>query len=710
MRNGLPVDLPSRTLDALVYLIEHRDRSVHKEEIIAAIWDNVIVTDDSLIHAVSILRRALGDERHHSKYIQTIPRRGYRFVADVRTDDRQAAGAPPAVPAAGLPTPAALRDEPDSASRPGRPAVALGAATWIAIIAGFALLIAILDSGSLPSAPGAASVRLFQPAPPGTSIVSGGVLSPDGRYLAFVARDESRGEIALWLRTLQTDELRPLGDTAGASKPFWSPDSRHIGFFADGQLRAIEIADDSVRTITTVFAAAGGAWSPDGTILFAEWANGLYAVPASGDGTVRTVAVLDRNAEDIAYAWPQFFPDGRQFLYQIVSLDAERSGIYVGDLETERHVKLLATSSSAALAPPHHLLHVENGMLIAEELDTERRELTGRATVIARGVSAPSIAAENVVSASAGLIAFQQGIVRQNLAWYGRDGEQQESLQLPTGLLNPRISPDGSYLAGSSSPTTDPGLWLISLDRDETTRLETDALAPVWSPDGRRLAFGSRNGYRLLIRSVDGSEAERVVANGSTVRILNDWSPDGRWLVFTQQGVGTGLDLWTLDIDTGEARPLLATPESETQARFSPDGRWIAYASDETGVLETYVVRFPEMDDRRRVSVGGGGQPQWRADQSELFYLSPELALMTVAVDRSADMQFGPPRQLFRAPIAGDPANGRDFYAVDADGARFLIDTAASGSDGEAITIMVNWDAGATAQQQVAARIEPNEP
>ena len=707
------MDLPSRAFDVLLHLIEHRDRFVDKDEIIAAIWGKVIVTDDSLIHAVSVLRRALGDVRQHSRFIQTIPRRGYRFVAEIREDDRAAAEAAPAVPAGAPRSPGAPGDAPETATGPASRAGAVSPRVWTAVIATLALAAAavvLIDPAIGPAAPEAASVRLFQPAPPDSTIVSGGVLSPDGRYLAFVARDKSRGETAMWLRALQTDELRPLRGTAGASKPFWSPDSRHIGFFANGQLLAIAIADESLRTIAPVFAAAGGTWGPDDTILFAEWTHGLVAVPASGDGAVRTVSVLDRDAGDIAYAWPQFFPDGRQFLYQIVSLDAERSGIYVGSLGTEQHFKLLDTSSSAALAPPRHLLHVENDMLIAEELDAERRELTGRAIVLARGVSAPSIMGESIVSASAGLIAFQQGTARQDLAWYGRDGKQQETLQLATGLFNPRISPDGALLAGSSSPTTDPGLWLISLERDETTRLETDALAPVWSPDGRRLAFGSRSGQSLMIRSVDGSDAERVVANGSGVMILNDWSPDGRWLVFTQQGVGTGLDLWILDIGTGESRPLLATADSETQARLSPDGQWIAWASDETGALETYVARFPELTDRRRVSAGGGGQPQWRADQRELFYLSPQLAVMAVAVEPGAVTEFGPPRQLFRAPIAGDPADGRDFYAVNADGTRFLIATTATENESEAITIMVNWSGSREGVQgELAAAFDGSE-
>lgn len=223
-RHGVAVDLPSRAFDTLVYLIEHRERSVDKEEIIAAIWGKVIVTDDSLIHAVSVLRRLLGDERQHPRYIQTIPRRGYRFVADPRVDDdpRPAAAAPEEA-APNLPGPIAARDRRETAGAGGRTTAIPGATPWATVIAGVALLVAVvvlLRPEDDPAAQGPASVRLFQPAPPDWSIVSGGVLSADGRYLAFVARDESRGETSLWLRTLQTDELRPLRGTSGASRPF----------------------------------------------------------------------------------------------------------------------------------------------------------------------------------------------------------------------------------------------------------------------------------------------------------------------------------------------------------------------------------------------------------------------------------------------------------------------------------------------------------
>jgi DNA-binding winged helix-turn-helix (wHTH) protein len=268
-RGDTSVQLPSRAFDVLVYLIEHRERSVRKDEIIAAIWHDVVVTDDSLIHAISVLRRALGDER--PKYIETIPRRGYRFVGDVRTIEPQTESLPDEWTASSG-SPPAVRPR-------GPPKTPFGPRAWTAAAAGVAaLLVAIVvyegdqRSGGIDSG---ASVRLFQPPPPGTRIVSGGVLSANGRYLTFVARDETDGQTGLWVRALHSGELRLLEGTAGASKPFWSPDSTRIGFFSNGKLVATDLNGGTLQTIATVVGGAGATWGPDDTILFAEWASGL---------------------------------------------------------------------------------------------------------------------------------------------------------------------------------------------------------------------------------------------------------------------------------------------------------------------------------------------------------------------------------------------------------------------------------------------------
>lgn len=301
------------------------------------------------------------------------------------------------------------------------------------------------------------------------------------------------------------------------------------------------------------------------------------------------------------------------------------------------------------------------------------------------------------------MLAFQHGGTERNFAWYDREGHELGAVSLPTVLFNPRVSPDESRLVATSSLTHEPGLWLASLARAEYARLATDAIGPLWSPDGRRVAFTARGGTELLVRALDSGAPPQILLSDGTIKILNDWSPNGADLVYTRAD-DTSVDLWIADARDRRARPLLTTPFNEMQARLSPDGQWIAYASDESGVLEVYVQRYPDLGEKRLVSVRGGGQPQWRADQRELFYLSADRAVMSVEVNARADvLTFGAPRALFRPAIAGSPADARDHYAATADGRKFLVDGAAQTGNDAAITVIVNWAAGAVEPPPTAA-------
>ena len=254
-------------------------------------------------------------------------------------------------------------------------------------------------------------------------------------------------------------------------------------------------------------------------------------------------------------------------------------------------------------------------------------------------------------------------------------------------------------MLATGAVTTNPGLWLASISHEEYARLESDAIAPLWAPDGNRLAFTARGGVDLLVREVASEANSATLLRGGPVKILNDWSPDGATIVFTQSDERTKLDLWTVALADRRPAPLLATPFNEMQARLSPDGNWITYVADTTGTLEVYVSRYPSLTDTRRVSQAGGGQPQWRSDQLELFFVSADRELMAVSVTNGESLSLGTPRALFRAPISGGPADAREFYAVAADGQTFLIDSAASNEARAPITVMVNW-AGATAAAQ----------
>lgn len=296
-RDDALVPLPSRALDALAYLIAHRDRAVDREEIIAAVWHDVAVTDDSLIHAVSVIRRTLGDDPSHATFIETIPRRGYRFIGPVETIGPTTARRE-ALPDSAVAQPAS--HQPRSAAWRARPLVA--AAIGVVLIA------ALIQVGRGLTTDGRsdASVRVEQIAPPGTTIVSSGIVSPVGRHLAFVARDDRTGKTALWIRAIDAVDARALADTDGASHPFFSPDGQSVAFFRNGQRVASDVRGERRRTVAPVRGApAGGSWGTDGVIVFAEWTTGLFAVPAGG-GSPSPLTRLDHTALDVAHAWPQF--------------------------------------------------------------------------------------------------------------------------------------------------------------------------------------------------------------------------------------------------------------------------------------------------------------------------------------------------------------------------------------------------------------------
>jgi Tol biopolymer transport system component len=238
-------------------------------------------------------------------------------------------------------------------------------------------------------------------------------------------------------------------------------------------------------------------------------------------------------------------------------------------------------------------------------------------------------------------------------------------------------------------------VWLVDLASRHSTQLAADGIAPLWSPDGRRLAFTSRAGLDLHVRGSGGEAHLEPLFSDQSVKVLNDWSAHAQAIIYTRHDPVSKLDLWHVPVGGGAARPLLNGAFNEAQARFSPDGRWLAYVADGTGTQEIYVRRYPELDAPRQVSNGGGGQPQWRADQRELFYLSPDRSLMTATVVDTREVSFGAPRRLFRTSIAEGPSAARDSYAVMPDGRSFLID-ARGDAPTKPITVVVDWTAGLT--------------
>jgi dipeptidyl aminopeptidase/acylaminoacyl peptidase len=324
-------------------------------------------------------------------------------------------------------------------------------------------------------------------------------------------------------------------------------------------------------------------------------------------------------------------------------------------------------------------------------------------------VAPASLAEGSGVSASREVVAFRASPSERQLRWVDRSGSPQGALNVPASMFNFRISPDGRSVLAAGSLTASTGVWLIDLARRQSTQVAVDGMAAVWSPDGKRIAFTSRAGLDLHVRQSSGDGGVEPRVSDTSIKVLNDWSRPAKTIIYTRHDASTLLDLWHVPVGGGAGRPLLRTSFNEAQARLSSDGRWIAYMSDESGAQEVYVRRYPELDAPRRVSVGGGSQPQWRADQQELFYLAPDRSLMAVTARPAASEPFGVPRRLFRASIADSPSDARDSYAVMPDGRSFLIDGRRDGA-AASITVMRHWAAGLMPAPALTARHDANAP
>lgn len=701
LRDGTPIPLPSRAFDTLVYLLRHRNQIVEKDALIAAVWQGSFVSDDSLVHCISVLRRALQDEAERPLLIATVPRRGYRFIGEVVD---LAPDAPAPLPQDVL-IPHAVREDDVVATNPARsevivlspPTIRAWRMAAIALTAAGIVVISLLLAGRLGGHEGTGvsppTVVLAQLPPSGATLSSNGVLSPNGRFLAFTARDRDTGTSNLWVRTLDSTDVRVIDTTDGASRPFWSPDSRAIGYFAADRVKTVPIDGGGSRVVARITgSAAGGTWSRDNLLLFGDSGRGLVAVELS-TGTTRVVTSLDVT-HDGAHAWPSFLPDGRRFLYTITSWNPGRAGIWLSATDgSESPRRLVSSQSPAAFAEPGYLLYVQDNALVALRL-AENLSPSGPSYTLASHIPTPRVVDADAFSVSGSLLSYRLGGKSDEMAWFSRQGQRVATLQEPTALKNPTLSPDGSQLLATGIPSRDPGLWLVDLSGNAATRLADDGIGPVWAPDGQRIAYTARGGRDIVLSSTLGPSREQVLLHDDTRKVLQAWSPDGAFLLFTRRSEETQLDLWLLPVAQPEqARPLLATPANERGAAIAPDGRWFAYTSDESGESEVYIQAFPGLGSKRMVSVGGGSGATWRRDEQELFFLSPDADLMALDVRFDSAPHVGRARRLFRPPVLAGVSEARNHYVASPDGKAFLFNITEDGQERAAISVMVNWAA-----------------
>jgi Tol biopolymer transport system component len=529
-------------------------------------------------------------------------------------------------------------------------------------------------------------------------------ISPDGRYVVFRLNTDD-GKQLLWMRALGSFEAHPLLGTDGASQQFWSPNSRSVGFFANGKLKRIDVSGGSAQTICDAPSNYSGAWSRDGTIIFSRGvASGLYRVPAAG-GMPTQLTEVDSARNEIEHIWPYFLPDGRHFLFLVRNAQPENSGIYVGTLDSKEITRLLQAHSSVAYAPPGYVLFVRESTLMAQGFDADTLELKGDAFPVAEQTLRNPIIGRAMFSVSENgvLVLRAGGFVNNQLIWFDRSGKQLGALTPPGSYNAPALSHDEKKIAVSRvdrQTDTAADIWLIDLERGSQIRLTTDAASdtfPSWSPNGDRITFiSTRNGATSIYQKPsNGVSPEEPLVTSAELKYAPQWSPDGQSIIYSQLNPKTNVDLYLLSL-SGEKKStsLLQTNFIEGQPRFSPNGRWIAYISNETGQFEVYVERFPATGAKLAISIGGGSQPQWRADGRELYYYAPDRKLMAVEVNGDGPtFKVGEARPLFEIRVnaidQSFPGNG--YYTPTRDGKRFLVSSVPEAPERQQINMIVNW-------------------
>jgi len=532
---------------------------------------------------------------------------------------------------------------------------------------------------------------------PTNAITAPLAVSPDGRRIAFVARNGENID-RLWIRPLAALTAQELPGTDGASSPFWSPDSRSIGFFAGGRLKRIDADGGPPTTICETVDHRGGAWNNDGVIIFSASLDGpLMKVAASG-GVAVALTTLAKGER--GHVRPTFLPDGRHFIFTVTN-----GGMFVGSLDSnERTLLFPKPDSSTTMYTQGHLLFMRESTLMAQPLDLKRLALTGEPFPLAEQVQllgSPFVAVYSV--STNGVLAYQTGTSGGNpqIFWFDRAGKMLSVVgdRAPYGDLE--MSPDGKSAAVS---VVDPALgtrdiWLIDLERGLRSRFTfdpSDELTSAWSPDSRTVVFNSRRSGHLDLyqKPADGSRSEEALLVDATDKFPLSWSPDGRFLLFNK--LAATAELWVLPLN-GDRKPFPYRQNrfNNQGGAFSPDGRWVAFLSNESGGLRIHVAPFPGPGGQSQVSpTAGAGAMRWRRDGREIFYRRGDGQLVATAVNgEGAAFQVGAISPLFNlGPLAGP----RRVFDVDATGERFLVnsqqDPQAKGTP--PFTVVVNALAG----------------
>jgi len=527
-------------------------------------------------------------------------------------------------------------------------------------------------------------------------------LSPDGRMLALVGYSDLANKNVIWIHQVGGRGATVLPGTDGAFYPFWSPDGRSIGFFAEGKLKTIDAASGrSAQVVADAPFGRGGTWNRDGIILFTPDAwSGLYRIASSG-GTPVAVTKPDVSQYQVSHRWPVFLPDGRHFLYLACNFSGrlDHNMIFVGSLDSDEKRPIATASTNAVYADPGYLLYWRDNALVAQRFDLRSFALTGEPRIVSDAVQYfPQTNLAVFTVAGKTLVAQTgagRGVSKSQLIWFDRHGKQVGTVGPPDLVSNPKLSPDGRRVAVDQTDTDGRhvNVWIHELTSDATARLGFGPWleqVTVWSPDGKQVLYTSNEKlfFSLYLKNADGSgSAQNVMDFGTPQQGPWDWSRDGKYLLVRKER-----ELWYVTMPDRQTRPLLQSQWLIRNAQFSPDGKFVAYTSSETGNWEVYVSPFPGFGSRWQVSRGGGEEPRWRSDGKELFYLAPDGMLMAAEVKTNAGFEAGSPSALFRTHPR-QPISAMDFFSYDvtADGQKFLVNTKVDTSNSAPLSVILNW-------------------
>jgi eukaryotic-like serine/threonine-protein kinase len=706
---GLKIKLQDQPFQVLSMLLERPGELVTREELLSRLWPSgtFVDFDHGLNVAVKKLRHALSDSAENPRFIETLSRRGYRFVApveNVSTEESEGRGEVPAQSVAVL----------QPVHRSKRRLL-----SWVVVAVG------VLAAGlalwhwwpTNPAQPVVTRFTISLPPSDQFEMPRGGLgISPDGSYLVYSASSTKTGVQQLYLRPMDRNEAALIPGTEGAVGPFFSPDGEWIAFTAGGQLKKVSLHGGTPIVVCAKTNPSTGSWGPDGTIVFTETDNEtgnkngkLMRVTAAGRD-LQVVTPPDKTPTEFPPRWPQVLPRGDAILYVTGGTSAAFSDdamIVAQSLRNSERKILIHGGTSPRYVSTGHLIYAQGGRLLAIRFDAARLEVTGNAFPVAEDVwQGPGGYVAYDVSRNGALVSLSggdRGVGNRTLTWVDRTGTALPINATARQYSQPSLSQDGKHIAVAiGDPFRQSDIWILDLEQNTMrqftfSKAGESAATPLWTPDGKRIIYASgAYGRSLYLKAADGSSAAELLFTGDLIDpsapgmiLATSCSPDGRFLIF-QRGDLRHFDLWVLSL-SGErkASPLLESDFTRTYPQISPDGRRLAYTSDESGREEVYVQPFPALDHKWLVSVGGGEEPRWSSDGHQLFFRRGD-RMMAVDVQTKSTFKAERAHLLFEGSYAR--SNIWTNYDVAVDGQRFvMLKQEDEARANQVLRVVLNW-------------------